>query len=639
MLYGWTGKRLIVDLSSGKTGIERISEEMLHRFIGGRGLNSATLFNEIAPDADPLGPENILLFGVGPCNGTLIPGSSRMTLTALSPSVFVGNDRPGLGDANSGGFWGAELKFAGFDQVKVIGRSERPVYLWINDQQAEIRDARHLWGKDVWETQQAIRSELGVKEAKVAAIGPAGENLSRMACVINDQHRAAGRCGMGAVMGSKHLKALVIRGTGQVPVADKAAIISLLKESKELLFQDRSSLEYSKQGSLSLLTHHQRLGRLATRNYQETQFAGWQDISASAMEEKGYWKGSKGCRACPLHCTQSFRLDEGRFKGTWGDGPEYVTMAGFGSKCGNHHLESILQANMLCNRLGLDTESTSSTIAWAMECWEKGLLGKKDTDGLDLGWGNHESILSLISQIAYRKEPLGNLLAEGAYTAAKRIGKDSLKYVSHVKGQDPAITDPRASPLWGLAYAVSSRGGDHLRALPTVENCFSPEEAEKLFRSSMALNQDSVEGKGYLVKWCEDNRAVADSLEVCKFIVRTVLLKPIWMTRYLQAVTGGDLTEDELMTTGARIVNVERLFNIRQGLTRKDDTLPERFLTEPIPSGPQKGKVLNLQPMLDEYYKARGWDLETGRPTKACLMDLGLADMGRDDVDSLSQTW
>jgi len=625
MLYGWTGRRLIVDLSSGKTGIESISEKMLHRFIGGRGLNSATLFKEIPPDSDPLGPENILLFGVGPCNGTLIPGSSRMTLTSLSPSVFVGNDQPGFGDANSGGFWGAELKFAGFDQIKIIGRAEKPVYLSIRNQQAEIRDAKALWGKDVWQTRKIIDSELGDKKARIAAIGPAGENLCRMACVINDQNRAAGRCGIGAVMGSKNLKALVIRGTQKVPVADKAYVLKVLKESKESLYRDRSSIEYSRQGTLSLLSHHQRLGRLATRNYQQTQFEGWQEIAASAME-KGYWKGSKSCHACPLHCTQTFQIDKGRYKGTKGEGPEYVTMAGFGSKCGNNHLESILHANMLCNQLGLDTESTSSNIAWAMECWEKGLLTDKDTDGLDLTWGNHESILALLPRIAFRKGAFGSLLAEGAYIAAKRLGKDSLRYVSHAKGQDPAITDPRAAPAWGLSYAVSSRGGDHLRALPTAENYFSPEEAEKLFHSKLALNPDRVEGKGYLVKWSEDQRAVADSLEVCKFIVRTSLLRPIWMARYLQAVTGWNVNEDELMTIGERIVNVERLFNLRQGLTRKDDTLSERFLKEPIPTGPAKGRVLNLEPMLDEYYTARGWDLETGRITKDRIELLSLTD-------------
>ena len=625
MLYGWTGKRLVVDLSDGKTGIEDIHEDMLCRFIGGRGLNSATLFNEIGPDCDPLGPENVLLFGVGPCNGTLIPGSSRMTLTALSPSVFVGNDRPGFGDANSGGFWGAELKFAGFDQVKITGRSEKPVYLWIQNNKAEIRDAAAFWGKDVWETHHAIKLELGVSDTRTAAIGPAGENLSPMACVVNDQNRAAGRCGIGAVMGSKQLKALAIHGTQKVPVADKQAMLKVLKESKRLLYQDQSSVEYSRQGTLSLLSHHQRLGRLATRNYQETQFEGWQEISAAAME-KGYRKKSKSCHACPLHCTQEFRIDSGQFKGTWGDGPEYVTMAGFGSKCGNNHLESILQANMLCNRLGLDTESTSSTIAWAMECWEKGLLNAKDTDGLDLKWGNHATILTLIPKIAHRQGPFGALLAQGAYQAAKLLGKDSLRYVSHAKGQDPAITDPRAAPAWGLAYAVSSRGGDHLRALPTAEHCFSAEEAEKLFHSKTALNPESIEGKGYLVKWSEDHRAVADSLEVCKFIVRTALIRPVWMARYLQAVTGWNISEDELMTIGERIVNVERLFNLRQGLTRKDDTLSERFLKEPIPSGPTKGRMLDLEPMLDEYYKARGWDIETGRLSKATAVRLGLND-------------
>jgi len=279
MMYGWTGKRLIVDLSTGRTDVESINKDHLFRVIGGRGLNSLTLYEEIKPNFDPLGPENVLLFGVGPCNGTLIPGSSRMTITALSPSVFVGNDRPGFGDANSGGFWGAELKFAGFDQIKITGRSETPVFLWIQNEKVELRDAAHLWGKDVWETHKAIKMELGALKAKTACIGPAGENLSRMACIINDQNRAAGRCGMGAVMGSKNLKALAIFGTNRVPVADKQEIRRLLKETRNLLFQDKTSVEYSQEGTLSLLAHHQKSGRLATRNYQETQFEGWQEIS------------------------------------------------------------------------------------------------------------------------------------------------------------------------------------------------------------------------------------------------------------------------------------------------------------------------------------------------------------------------
>jgi aldehyde:ferredoxin oxidoreductase len=628
MLYGWTGKRLVVDLSTGTTDIESIGEDLLYRFIGGRGLNGFTLYEAIKPNTDPFGPENVLFFGVGPCNGTLIPASSRMTITSLSPSVFVGDDRPGFGDANSGGFWGAELKFAGFDQIKLTGCSEKPAYLWINDGKVELKDASHLWGKDVWETHAAIKSELGISKAKIACIGPAGERLSRMACIINDQNRAAGRCGMGAVMGSKNLKAVAIYGTHRVPVADKKEIRKLMKETRELLYQDKTSVEYSREGTLSLLAHHQKSGRLATRNYQETQFEGWQEISSATMK-KGYWKGSKSCRACPLHCTQSYRVEQGPFKGAWGDGPEYVTVAGFGSKCGNSHLESILQANMLCNRLGLDTESTSSTIAWAMECWEKGLITQKDSDNINLDWGNHESILALLPKIAYRQGSFGDLLAEGAYQAAKRFGSNTIRFVSHAKGQDPAITDPRAAPAWGLGYAVSSRGGDHLRALPTADKCFSPEEAEKMFKSKDAFNPDSPDGKGYLIKWSEDHRAVADSLEICKFIVRTVLHRPVWMVRYLRAVTGWDISEAELMAIGERIVNVERLFNIRQGLTRKDDTVSERFLKEPIPSGPTKGRVLNLKPMLDEYYQARGWDLKSGYPTRPTLKRLGLEDVGQ----------
>ncbi|MEM2703536.1 MAG: aldehyde ferredoxin oxidoreductase family protein [Candidatus Bathyarchaeia archaeon] len=623
-IYGWNKKRVIVDLTLKKIIKQPTPTELLHDFIGGRGINSRTLFELVNPKIDPLGPENVLIFGVGPLTGTLVPGSGRFTVSALSPLTVVGEGNPCLGDSNSGGFFGAELKFAGYDQLIIVGKAKRPVYLYIEDENVEIRSADDLWGLSTLDTDEAIKEEIGDPDVQTACIGPAGENLCRMACIVSGgkiSKGSASKCGMGAVMGSKNLKAVAVRGHGSVKIANPSQLKEIVAEAIKILYSDPSSVIFSLYGTASLIEVHQFLGRLATKNYQETQFEYWEEISAEVLH-KNYWTKSEACFSCPLHCRHRYLVKYGPYA-TSGEGPEYVTLGSFGSKCGNKDLESILYAHTLCNALGLDELNVGSAIAWAMECWQRGILKNDDTDGITLEWGNHEAIIQLIKKIAYR-EGFGNLLAEGAYRAAKKLGKGSEKYVMHVKGQDPAITDPRVAKAWGLGYAVASRGGDHLRALPTAETFFSQDEAEKLFGTKEAVEALGIKGKGRLVKWCEDQRALADSLEICKFIVRTALMPFKWVTKFFNAVTGLNFTEKQMMKTGERIINVERLFNIRQGLTRKDDALPERFLKEPVPTGPLKGEVLNLEPMLAEYYKARGWNVKTGFPTEKTLKKLGL---------------
>jgi aldehyde:ferredoxin oxidoreductase len=630
MKYGWTGNRLTVNLTSGKISKEPLPRNLALNFIGGRGTNSRMLYDLINPGTDPLGPENVLLFGVGPLTGTLVPGSGRYTITALSPSTVVGDDKPCFGDSNSGGFFGPELKFAGYDQVIITGKSEKMVYLWIDDDSPVIQDAAHMKGKDTWETDRIIREEVGDPDVQTTSIGPAGENLCRNACIVGGgrvSKGVAGKCGIGAVMGSKNLKAVAVRGSKGVKVARPRELEKIVLEAIEMLYSDSQSILYSKYGTASLVDSHQSTGRLPTKNYQETQFDGYEEINAGALEEK-YWVKSKACFGCPLHCRHYFKVNSGPYA-CEGEGPEYVTLGGFGSKCGNSNLESILYANTLCNKLGLDHQGASSAIAWAMECWQRGIIDKGDTDGLILEWGNHKAIIELIKKIAFRKG-FGNLLAEGAYRAAKAHGKGSEKFVMHAKGQDPAITDPRAAKAWGLGYAVASRGGDHLRALPTAETFFTPKEAEKLFGTREAVERLGVKGKGRLVKWSEEQRAVADSLEMCKFVVRTVLMPPKWAAKFFNAVTGLDFTAQQMMKVGERIVNVERAFNVRQGLTREDDTVSERFLKEPIPAGVAKGETLHLKPMLEEYYEARGWDVETGIPKRQKLEKLGLRSIARD---------
>jgi aldehyde:ferredoxin oxidoreductase len=630
MKYGWANNRLVINLTNGKIRKEPLPRSLAINFIGGRGINSRTLYDLIDAETDPLGPENVLLFAVGPLTGTLVPGSGRYTITALSPSTVVGNDKPCFGDSNSGGFFGPELKSAGYDQIIITGKSSRMAYLWIDDDSVAIQNATHIKGKDTWETDTIIKEEVGDPEVQTTSIGPAGENLCRNACIVGGgkvSKGVAGKCGIGTVMGSKNLKAVAVRGSKGVKVAKPQALEKAVLKAVETLYSDSQSILYSKYGTASLVDSHQSTGRLPTKNYQETQFDGYEKINAEALEEK-YWTKSKACFGCPLHCRHYYKVKSGPYA-CEGEGPEYVTLGGFGSKCGNSNLESILYANTLCNKLGLDHQGASTAIAWAMECWQRGILNKDDTDGLVLEWGNPEIIIELIRKIVFR-EGIGNILAEGAYRAAKTFGKGSEKYVMHAKGQDPAITDPRAAKAWGLGYAVSSRGGDHLRALPTAETFFTPKQAEKLFGTREAVERSGVKGKGRLVKWSEDQRAVTDSLEMCKFVVRTVLMPPKWAKRFFNAVTGLDYTERQMMDVGERIVNVERAINVRQGLTRKDDTLSERFLKEPIPTGVAKGEVLNLRPMIDEYYEARGWDVETGVPKRQRLEKLGLKTIARD---------
>ena len=629
MPFGWTGRRLMVDLSSGRSRVEEIPGEYLHQYIGGRGLNSRTLYDYQKPGIDPLGPDNPLIFGVGPTNGTLIPASGRFTVTAFSPLTVVGDDKPCFGDSNAGGFWGPELKYAGYDQLILEGASEKPVYLVVRDDRVEIRDASNLWGKSTWDAEGAIHQALRDRSYQVVTIGPAGENLVRFACIMNSRHRANGKCGMGAVMGSKKLKAIAVKGSHGVPVASKAEVQRVVAEAMGVLEKDPSAQVYARLGTPSLVRAHSAQGRVPTRNYQETVFENWEKLSAETFE-RDFWERSKACFGCPLHCGHFFKVPSGPYAGSSGEGPEYVSIGAFGTKVGNDDPAAVLHAHMLCNQLGLDTLNAGGTIGWAMESWQRGVLNESETAGLVLEWGNHPTVMELLNRIAYRKDEIGDLLAEGAYRAAKKLGRGSERWVAHAKGQDPALSDPRTAKAWGLGYATASRGGCHLRALATGETFFTPAQAREMFGSDEAVKARGVKGKGRLVRWSEDQRAVADSLETCKFIVRTSLIWPEWEAKFLNAVTGLNWTPDDIMRAGERITNIERAINVRQGLTRKDDSLSERLMNDPIPSGPARGETLNLKPMLDEYYEARGWDEVTGYPYREKLEELGMADIARD---------
>ncbi|MCZ7381429.1 MAG: aldehyde ferredoxin oxidoreductase family protein [Candidatus Methanoperedens sp.] len=602
-----------IDLSKKKILVCRLNKKLETMFLGGRGINSALLYEEVPAGIDPFSPENRIIFGTGPLTGTLSPGSGRYTVTSKSPLTGI------HGDSNAGGFWGPELRFAGYDHLIIQGRAEKPVYLWINDGSIEIRDASHLWGKTTWETDLMIKKELEDPAIQVASIGPAGENLVRYACIINNLWRAAGRTGMGAVMGSKNLKAVAVRGTGDAFVAKPDELMEYVKELNALILADPAYSLWSKYGTPGLINPANMLGILVTENDRRSTFADADKICGETFCEKHAVK-SNACFNCPIHCGHYYVVDNEKM--TAGGGPQFAALANLGSRCCNSDLGSILGMNTLCNQQGIDVCSAGVALSFSMECFERGIISKRDTEGIELDWGNSESMVAMLKKIS-RREGFGNILADGAWRASQIIGKNSHKYAMTIKGADSPDYDPRALKGWGLAYAVSTRGGDHLRALPALELLNSPQEYEKL-GLPVAGDRFSYDSKAILVKWHEDVRAIADSLEICKFLTRTTLLSPEYLARLLGLVTGVTMTTGELLRAGERVINIERMFCVREGISRMHDTLPERYTKEPLPDGPGKGETINIEKMLDEYYVERGWDLITGIPLVKKLNELGL---------------
>jgi len=620
MRYAVPERILRLDLSKKKIVKAPLPEELARNFLGGRGTNAKILYGELKQGIDPLGPRNILVFGIGPANGTLAPASGRYNVSAKSPLTGF------FGDANSGGHWAAELKYAGWGNLVFYGKADKPVYVWIDDENVEIRDASHLWRNDTWVTEDMIVEELGDPKIKVACIGPAGENLVRFACVMNEKTRAAGRTGMGAVMGSKNLKAIAVRGTKGVKVADIQGLLDFREEANKLISTDLFYELYARYGTPGLMTIYNEFGSHTCFNSKEAYWKGAEKLYGEVVEEKTT-KHITACFSCPLHCSRVYEIKNGPYACV-GESCEYENLTAYGTRCGNDNLESVVYASTLADKLGMDTISSGATIGFAMECWEKGLITSKDTGGLDYSWGNIDTIIESLRLMAHR-ESFGDLLAEGVKRMAQRI-KGSEKFAIHIKGLETPAVDPRGVQGYGgLGYAVASRGGDHLRALAALGYSL-PQRAKELFGTDRAADSFSTEAQGAVVKFHEEMRAVADSLDICKYITRTALLLPETIAKLINVLTGWGVDRQEVLRIGERIVNIERAFNVREGLTVKDDTQPERMLKEPIPSGPAKGKVVNLEPMLKEYYVLRGWDLKTGYPTKKKLVELGLDYVAKD---------
>lgn len=617
MSSGYTGTVLRVDLTKGMIDKAPLDEAFARTFIGGRGFTSKLQYDLIPKGVDPLGPENVLIIAPGALTGTPAPSSARFLVAARSPLTGI------LGDANSGGLFGAMLKRAGYSLVLIRGRSPHPVYLQIDDDHVELRDARHLWGQDVHETTDAIQREEG-KGFRVAAIGQAGENLVRIAGIIADKDHAAARTGVGAVMGSKRLKAIAVRAKGAIPLHDPDAFERLVEGLREIEQNDKRARDFSVRGTLgTLMEHHTKIGGMNTRNFQFGQFAGKEKIDEKALAEM-YQIKTTGCYQCALKPDRYCRVNEEEFGSFEVGGPEYSTAVALGSSLGNDNLASILKGNDLANRYGMDTIDLGGVIAFSMELYERGILTKNDADGLELEWGNYHAILELVERIAFRKGAFADLLADGVQAAAQEIGRGAERYAVHVKGMTPAPLDARVVQVYNLRYAVGPRGADHLRI-----SCPGGYALDKL---------PVLEATSKLCYW-QSVVAVPDLMGVCKFAYTYYTETPeVALHRTLEiipqlytAATGFELSSEELLEAGARVTNVERAHNSRLGLTAVDDTLPPRFTQDPMPEGPAKGKVYDiLEPIKEAWYTVQGWNPETGIPTRERLTELGLEDIADD---------
>ena len=618
MIYGLGGEILWVDMTKGRIEKRPVDEELLKKYLLGAGYLSKVLYDLIPAGTDPLSEKNILGIATGTLTGSMFPQASRHVVAALSPLTGV------WGESHAAGFFGAELKLAGYDAIMFTGASSDPVYLHIEDSNVELRDASHLWGKDVFETDDILR-EGHDRKYRTLSIGQAGENLVRFAAVMNDRDRASARSGLGAVMGSKKLKAVCVKGTGKLEVADPKNYLKQMDIFYKRMLANPFTPGRVKYGTTSLVELMQHIGRLPSYNMKQGVFEGFEKISGDAINEK-YLVKARADYSCLQRCGRYTSVKSGPYAFT-GGAPEFETQSSMGSRCGNDNLESVLYGHHLANQYGMDTISLGGTISWAMEAWDEGLLTAEDTDGIDLSWGNAETIVKLTKMIALR-EGFGDVLADGSAAAAERIGRGTEKYVMAVKRQEIAGQEPRAQKSMGLAAVTAARGADHLYAFPVLDEAGFDEDIKKRFGEEYLpemADRLNPKYKGIMVKECEDFMVMVESVGLCKYgtqIPPEFFYEDIALA--LKIHNGLDLTVKQLQEIGERIVNLNRLFNARFGVTRKDDCLPDRLTKEKAPVGPPAGQVVELDQMLTEYYDVRGWDQETGLPLKETLVRLGL---------------
>ena len=612
MAGGYKGKILFVDLSRRKLSIEPLDKNLCRDFVGGYGLGAKILFDMQKPGIDPLSSDAMLGFVTGPLTGTSAIVGSRYAVVGKSPLTGT------WGDANSGGDFGPYLKFAGYDAIFFQGISDGPVYLHINDGKAALKEAGHLWGKDSHDTEEILKSELG-KDTRIACIGPSGEKLSLISCVSNNKGRVAGRSGVGAIMGSKKLKAIAVNGKQVVPVAHKVELEEARKKYLEQLKTAIIYMLFQKGGTTSVLQALHMIGEAPTKNWGGVGMVDLPDITAIAAQAMMDRTQRKyGCWRCPISCGGIMKAGTGKYKYEAGvHRPEYETLVGFGTLCLNNDPESIIMVTDICNRYGLDTISAGTTMAFAIECYENGILTDKDTGGIQLRWGNNDAIVAMTEKMA-RREGLGDILADGVKVAAERIGRGSEQFAMHVKGQEPGFHDPRANISYATAFLEASPGRH------TQGN-------ESLIPQGLPLPQfdaKSCASRGQAHRVSSNYSHAMNAAGLCMFV--SLCMNASHVPDFLNAVTGSSYSLDDVLKAGERIGNIRHAFNIREGIDINDIKIPQRILGRPpLSQGPTAGRAVDIDTLRQEYFQAMDWDITTGKPSKAKLIELGLEDVAR----------
>ncbi|MHC4933563.1 MAG: aldehyde ferredoxin oxidoreductase family protein [Planctomycetota bacterium] len=622
-------KLAFIDLTSGEVSIEEIPRELREKYLGGRGLDIALLYEHLEPGVDPLGPQNVCCISAGVLVGTPASASARTHIMAKSPLTGL------LGSSNMGGFFAPELRYAGFDHLVIRGKAEKPVFLWIHNGEIEIRDGSALWGLDTFETQEALREELADPEVKALAIGVAGENLVRFANVMTGHKNAAGRTGMGAVLGAKNLKAIAVRGTQGIDLAQPKEALEYDREVCQSIAGTKFGQIMQRWGTMFIYGVTNSTGLVRVNNFQSNQHPDSEKIECENMDEHS--TGTAGCFGCQLHCRHRYVIKDGKYAGTYGEGPEYTSQGAWGAEVGCRDFPTILYGNHLVNKLGLDTLETGSLIAWGMELYEKGIVTNKDTGGLELKFGNEDAVIEMVRQIAHR-EGFGDVLADGPKGAMERLPEEAAPLCIQVKGMSNLHSDERPTPSLALGIATATRGSDHLRSRPAIDLYALPEPLlRKIYGSPVPYDgpltseYGDYEGKAWMVFWQEMLYMAVDCLGVCKF--HTIFLSPNMpafdeFSKWLELIPGLEMSPKDVWDVAERAYNLERLFNLREGATRKDDWLVDRYFDEPTPRGFDvvRDKALDrdkFKAMLDEYYEHHGWD-KKGRVTDKTLERLDL---------------
>lgn len=596
--YGYGGQVLRVNLSERTFSVESLDPSWIKPVIGGRAANTKRLYEELDPECDPLGAENIIIFGTGPLTGSLLPASAYYTVTAKSPLTGI------LGDSAAGGQFAAEMKQTGFDQIIITGKADSLVYLLVTESGLEFFECSELSGKTIVETTETIRHDRCDHSIEVAAIGPAGENLVHYAAIVSSGNRVNGRTGMGAVMGSKNLKALAVRGTHSIEMADPLAFLVECRTIEAAIMNHNEYQKRYQLGTTMLMTDLNGIGILPTKHFQEGVCSYVDKISGQTLA-KTYKVKNKACFNCNLHCSRYYAVGDNE-----AEGPEFETLCSFTSRLGNSDLPFALEMNAYLNQMGLDSISTAEVIGWIMECQEKGLLHPDDLDGLEITWGEIDKIRDVVEKITYRRG-VGDRLADGATKLSQGFSEEAQKLVMQVKGLDVICGDPRGIKAYGLTYAIASRGADHLRAEPYFELTNRTEEAKKRFGTEKAAHRMEEEGKAALVTYSEKIALLTDSLTMCKNIGLCMdILNLENASRLLQTGTGIDYSPSDLKRILGEAIHTDYKLNKRFGVKKKDNTLPERFRKEPLKEGPTKGSTVDIQKMVDEYYKLHDWDTE-----------------------------